>query len=148
MKRAFGSIRQLGSGRWQVRYLDPFTGEALNGPMTFERRGDAVRWLATVEADIARGVWEDKSKAAKVTVAEYAERWLASDPNKRLSTLARDRQALLAAAAAWACGSGRSSLALPTPVAWRMVQSAASRAWSGAREGTGSAGVERCVAWP
>lgn len=94
LMRQFGTLRHLPSGRWQARYVHPHTGERLGAVVTFERKSDAARWLSTVEADIARGKWIDSSAGRRVTVAEWAERWLASDPGKRSSTLARDRQAL------------------------------------------------------
>lgn len=92
--RQFGSLRRLPSGRWQARYLHPYTGERVSAPVTFERKTDATRWLSTVEADLARGPWISSSAGRKVTVQAWSEQWLASDPNKRTSTLSRDRQAL------------------------------------------------------
>lgn len=94
MKRPFGALRRLPSGRWQARYRHPQTGERLAAPITFERKSDATRWLSTVEADIARGKWIDSSGGRRITVASWSQTWLGADPNKRTSTVARDRQAL------------------------------------------------------
>ena len=93
-KRQFGAIRRLPSGRYQARYRDPGAGRLVAAPLTFERKADAARWLSTIEADLARGVWLDPKPAQGLTVAAWAERWLRSDPNKRPSTVARDQQAL------------------------------------------------------
>jgi len=93
-KRQFGAIRQLPSGRYQARYRDPGAGQLVAAPLTFERKADAARWLSTIEADLARGVWLDPRPAHGMTVAAWAERWLKSNPDKRPSTVARDRQAL------------------------------------------------------
>ncbi|MGH9194357.1 MAG: hypothetical protein ACRD1T_01290, partial [Acidimicrobiia bacterium] len=46
--------------------------------------------LAANEADIAHGRWQDTA-GVRLTFNELAKRWLASDPSKRATTLARDR---------------------------------------------------------
>jgi len=84
-KRPFGAIRRLPSGRYQARYRDSGAGRLVAAPLTFERKAEAV---------LARGVWLDPKPAQGVTVTTWAERWLRSDPDKRPSTVARDRQAL------------------------------------------------------
>ncbi len=38
MKRQFGTLRRLPSGRWQARYRNPHTGERHGAPITFERK--------------------------------------------------------------------------------------------------------------
>ena len=81
--REFGLLRKLPSGRWQARYVHPRTNERITGPITFERRTDATRWLVTVEADIVRGIENGPLRAREVSTAAWAETWLASDPNKR-----------------------------------------------------------------
>lgn len=43
---------------------------------SFDRKGDAQKHLATVEADLLRGTYIDP-RAGKVTLAEYAESWMA-----------------------------------------------------------------------
>ena len=73
-KRQFGSVRRLPSGRWQARYRT-IDGRLASAPLTFKTKGDAARWLSSVEADKARGVWLDPS-AGRVRLAEYATAWL------------------------------------------------------------------------
>jgi hypothetical protein len=53
-RRAFGSVRRLSSGRWQVRYRD-LSGVMHTGPHTFASKADASRYLAMVEADLHPG---------------------------------------------------------------------------------------------
>jgi len=75
-RRRFGRVRKLGSGRWQARYpgLD---GVDRAAPTTFATRGDAGRYLASVEVDMGRGVWLDPQRGA-VTLREYALTWIDS----------------------------------------------------------------------
>ncbi len=90
-KRQFGTVRKLPSGRWQARYRDP-SGRRLASPSTFTTKGDASRWLATVEADLARGQYIDP-RAGRITLDQWADQWL-DRPGKRTTTVARDRHAL------------------------------------------------------
>lgn len=90
-KRQFGTVRKLPSGRWQARYRDG-SGQMFSAPSTFPTKTDATRFLAVVEADIARGLYIDP-RAGRVTFAEWSDRWLAR-PGKRDASTARDRQAL------------------------------------------------------
>ncbi|HVA73117.1 MAG TPA: site-specific integrase [Acidimicrobiales bacterium] len=87
-RRDFGSVRKLPSGRWQATYFHK--GERHTGSMTFGAKADATAWLASIETDIRRGGWVDP-RAGKVTLAAMLERWLASNPSKRSSSLERDR---------------------------------------------------------
>jgi integrase len=59
---------------YRVRYRTP-TGRELS--KTFRRKVDAQKFLATVEADMARGDWVDPT-LGNVTLDEWSERWLAS----------------------------------------------------------------------
>ena len=52
--RSFGSIRQLPSGRYQARYWH--LGKQIPADTTFANKTDARRWLATIEADMFRGI--------------------------------------------------------------------------------------------
>jgi integrase len=63
--------------------------------MTFTAKADATAWLAKAEGDIARSTWIAPS-AGKVTFAEVADRWLASNPSKRKSTVEVDRRIISA----------------------------------------------------
>ncbi|MDQ6728238.1 MAG: tyrosine-type recombinase/integrase [Actinomycetota bacterium] len=91
-KRQFGAIRRLASGRWQARYRDG-GGRMVTAPHTFHTKGDAGRYLATVEADLARGTYVDP-RAGQLTLAAWTAEWLASDPSKRATTWARDEYAM------------------------------------------------------
>jgi integrase len=75
-KREFGSVRQLSSGRWQVRYRHPRTNDLLAAPGTFKLKGDATRWLAGTQREIERGTWVDPEWGT-VTLRDYAVTWLA-----------------------------------------------------------------------
>jgi len=70
----FGAIRQLPSGRWQVRYRDE-AGRRRTASTTYPTRSAAARFLAAVRADLDRGEWFDPD-AGTVTLAVYADRWL------------------------------------------------------------------------
>jgi integrase len=91
-RRQFGSIRKLPSGRWQARYPAP-NGSLIAAPTTFAARTDAARYLGRVQADLERGHWQDH-RLGRITFAEWMERWLASNPSKRSTTLARDTTVL------------------------------------------------------
>jgi integrase len=86
-KRRFGRIRQLPSGRWQVRYPGP-DGLDRTAPSTFARKGDADRWLASIETEIERGRWADPIAQA-TTVGDWGRRWLKSaQANLKIKTFA------------------------------------------------------------
>jgi len=75
-RRSFGTIRKLGSGRFQVRYRTS-TGRMVPGPGTFATKGDAQRWLATAEADQLRGTFVDQ-RGLRLTFDEWAEEGIAA----------------------------------------------------------------------
>lgn len=89
-KRQFGTIREL-KGGWQARYRDG-DGTLVPGPHLFPTKGDAARFLSSVQTDMARGQFIDP-RAGKVTLAQWADEWLAL-PGKRAATVVRDRQGL------------------------------------------------------
>jgi integrase len=91
-RRSFGYVRKLPSARYQASYIGPDGGRhtALS---TFSRKSDASDWLATVQADIARGDWvspDEQRQAASaraasaaratLTFREWSGEWLASLP--------------------------------------------------------------------
>lgn len=77
----FGSIRALPSGRYQARYVGP-DGLTHKAHTTFDTKGDAETWLATVRADIVRDTWTPQGTTSRkaLTFGTYAERWLAARP--------------------------------------------------------------------
>ncbi len=83
-RRLFGTIRKLPSGRYQARHVDA-SGRRHRAPNTFATKADAGRWLADVEAAIARGTWIDPD-AGRVLLADYAQGWIDSRPGLRPRT--------------------------------------------------------------
>jgi integrase len=92
-RRQFGSIRRLPSGRWQARYREPLNNRLLTAPTTFATKADAARYLATVEADVTRGVWHDP-RHGDLTFAEWVQRYLAVAVHKAATTRSRDETVL------------------------------------------------------
>jgi integrase len=80
----FGSVDQRASGRWRAQYYGPdgSKGRRYAAPVTFPTKRAARQWLATVEADMLRGLWLPPEAAgtapaaAVLTLASYADRWL------------------------------------------------------------------------
>ena len=91
VRRHFGTVRKLPSGGWQARYRDG-SGRLVSAPGTFAAKDDTYRFLATVEADLARGQYLDP-RAARLTIADWANEWL-NRPGKKSASVARDRQGL------------------------------------------------------
>ncbi len=81
-RRHFGSVRRRSSGRWQATYRH--NGQ-LYSSGTFSQKADALAYLATMEADLRRGVWIDP-RAGLVSVEEYANEWLSRRPDLALRT--------------------------------------------------------------
>jgi integrase len=73
-RRHFGSVRELPSNRFQARYPTP-DGSQAKADRTFATKGDAQRFLTTVEADMLSGKWRDPT-ARTYTLATYADEWL------------------------------------------------------------------------
>ncbi|MBC8094154.1 MAG: site-specific integrase [Pseudonocardia sp.] len=69
-------------GRWRARYRDA-TGK--EHAKHFDRTVDAERWLASVKTAQSRGEWIDPS-LSRVTVGEWAARWLDSQVQLKPST--------------------------------------------------------------
>ncbi len=82
-----GSIRRAPRNRrWEARYRDP---SGRQRTATFDRKADAQAFLAGTEADMQRGAWRSP-EAGRLTGGQVAAAWLASNPFKRPTTLARD----------------------------------------------------------
>jgi integrase len=84
-RRRFGSVRQLASGRWQVRYRGP-DGLMRPADRTFPTKTEAERWLTLTEADILGGDWIDPD-AGLILFSEYAATWIDERPNLRPKTI-------------------------------------------------------------
>ena len=92
MRRRFGSVRRLPSGRWQVRYRTG-DGRQHTAPETFATKTEATRHLAQVETDLGRGQWSDP-RLGRTTFAEWAARWETTTVNLRANTQAAYRNLL------------------------------------------------------
>lgn len=77
-----GSIDRLPSGRWRARYRDP---EGRQRMQTFDRKGDAERYLQRNGADLQRGEWIDPA-LRRVRFDEWAEQWWQTTARLRPST--------------------------------------------------------------
>ncbi len=75
-----GSIQPKQKGRggkkagWRALYRD---NDGKQRSKSFDRKADAQRFLATVEADKLRGTYVDP-RAGKITLNEYAETFMAA----------------------------------------------------------------------
>jgi integrase len=81
------SITKRPEGRWRARHRDAAGKEHARH---FDRKIDAQRWLDEVTASTVRGDYVDP-KLGRVTVGDWAARWLATKANVKPST--RDRYA-------------------------------------------------------
>ncbi|WP_206641708.1 N-terminal phage integrase SAM-like domain-containing protein [Nonomuraea polychroma] len=84
-KRRFGSIRQLPSGRFQIRYPGP-DGKIRLGETTYARERDAEKALSLIEAKLITGDWTDPQRA-KVKLGDYADKWIRERTNLRPRTV-------------------------------------------------------------
>ena len=83
--RRFGNIRELPSGRYQVRYRG-LDGKLRSHAVTFARKADADRALTLIEAELTQGTWTDPDRA-KIKLADYAGVWIAQRPGLRPRTI-------------------------------------------------------------
>ncbi|TYK46195.1 site-specific integrase [Actinomadura decatromicini] len=84
-KRRFGSVRQLPSGRFQIRYPGP-DGKMRSGGTTYATEREAEKQLSLIEAKLLTGDWTDP-KRAKVKLSEYAAKWITERPDLRVRTV-------------------------------------------------------------
>lgn len=89
-RQAFGSVRQLPSGRWQARYPDP-AGRPMTAPTTFPTKREAQDHIAGVRADRMRGTYRDH-RAGLQPFGPYAAEWIANGGTR--GRLAAKTQAL------------------------------------------------------
>ncbi|GAA1854334.1 site-specific integrase [Actinomadura bangladeshensis] len=84
-KRRFGSIRELPSGRFQVRYPGP-DGKMRSAGTTYPTKREAERQLSLLEAKQIAGDWTDPQRA-KVKLSEYSAKWINERPDLRARTV-------------------------------------------------------------
>jgi integrase len=83
-RRSFGRLRERGSGRWQASYLHH--GQLHYAPATFPSKDSGIAWLEAERKLIDNDNWTPpasramKASAKKLTMREYAKRWLAQRP--------------------------------------------------------------------
>jgi integrase len=73
-RRQFGSVEELPSGRWRVRYRIE-DGTFRTAPEPFATKKAAGTWLAGIQTDMAKGTWTDPT-AGRETLGEYVAGWL------------------------------------------------------------------------
>ncbi|MEO6411918.1 MAG: site-specific integrase [Pedococcus sp.] len=79
VRRRFGSVRRLRSGRFQARYVDP-DGRPQSAPETYRTEADAQRYLDRVEREIKRGFWTPDEGLGRRTLRECCEAYLEENP--------------------------------------------------------------------
>lgn len=82
-RSAFGSVRKLGSGRFQARYTH--LRRQFKAPRTFISTAKAREWLVRVEVSILDGTWtppvEDIAvPTGPILLRAYCETWIAARP--------------------------------------------------------------------
>lgn len=80
---SFGYVERRGN-RFRARYS--VDGRRHYGPRTFPDAKSARRYLATVEADLVRGTWDDGPGPELPTLTEYGTRWVAQRAGLKAST--------------------------------------------------------------
>src|SRR4029079_11703988 len=75
---AMASIKRRPNGQWRARYRDDAGKEHARH---FARKVDAQRWLDEVNASVLTGQYVDP-RAGRVTFAEYARAWQASQVHR------------------------------------------------------------------
>lgn len=83
-----GSISRRPNGSWEARYRPVPGGTQVT--KTMRRKIDAAAWLTAQEAAVQAGT-HVHPRAAKVTVAEWCDRWLAGYGTRRPSTVRQAR---------------------------------------------------------
>ncbi len=74
VKRGFGEVSRLPSGRYRARYTGPDANRH-SAPLTFVARIDAEGWLVEQERLISRGEWQPPGRQVRVApllLGEYA----------------------------------------------------------------------------
>ena len=81
------SVTRRPNGQWRGRYRDPAGREHARH---FARKIDAEAWLGQVNAAMHTGTYVDPA-TARLTVADWADRWLAGYASRRPSTVRQAR---------------------------------------------------------
>lgn len=82
MRRSWGKLRKIGSGRIQASYVSPIDGLRHNAPITYDSRMDAEAWLAAERRLIEQDNWTPpaqrtrKQTLAGITVQQYVTQWI------------------------------------------------------------------------
>jgi integrase len=79
--------RRAGRNVWRARYRGP---DGRERSRTFTRKGDAERFLTSVENAKLRGEWIDPVRG-RITYRDWSKRYFAQALHKRPTTIARDR---------------------------------------------------------
>ena len=79
VRRRFGSIRKLPSGRYQASFKTP-DGKRQTAPETIRTAADAARYLDRVQQEIERGHWMPDARLGRRTLREYCESYLEENP--------------------------------------------------------------------
>jgi integrase len=87
-------------------------------PETFARKAEAQRYLTLVESQIARGDWTDPERA-KITLDDYAERWIAERAGLRPRTVELYRWLLRRHVSPWLGGVPLAGIDTPLVREWR-----------------------------
>ena len=85
-RRHFGNVRKLPSGRYQASYWHE--GARHVAEQTFPAKADALAYLSKQETKVREGAWIDP-QAGRVTLANYANGWLAGRSDLRDTTRAK-----------------------------------------------------------
>lgn len=102
-----GSVRKRRDTKqtvWRARYWDDAGKQHLR---SFTTKGEAEAWLQLQIGKVQRGEWTNPV-GGTITGADWCEQWLTSRPDKRPTTLARDRSVLMTN---WVAPLGRRTLA-------------------------------------
>lgn len=84
------SVQRRPDGRWRARFRGPDRKERARH---FDKKSEAAAWLAEQASAVNKGNWIDPS-GGRQPFAELCDLWLRAHPNKRPTTLARDRSVL------------------------------------------------------
>jgi len=82
MRRSWGKLRKIGSGRIQASYVSPIDGQRHNAPTTYDNRMDAEAWLAAERRLIETETWTPPAQRVKratlagITVQQYINTWI------------------------------------------------------------------------